>query len=77
MTSLYANIFNLESYPIILVVALLLFGAKRLPEMARSMGQSVKEFKKGINEIQDDVTSEPSPAPRPEAPAASDAAPRA
>ncbi|HEX6207460.1 MAG TPA: twin-arginine translocase TatA/TatE family subunit [Actinomycetota bacterium] len=35
---------------IILVVVLLLFGAKRLPEMARSLGRSTKEFKKGLDE---------------------------
>lgn len=35
---------------IVLVVALLLFGATRLPKLARSMGSSVSEFKKGIKE---------------------------
>jgi sec-independent protein translocase protein TatA len=35
---------------IILVIVLVLFGANRLPELARSLGSSVKEFKKGINE---------------------------
>lgn len=35
---------------IILVVLLLLFGAKRLPEIARSVGKSSKEFKKGLRE---------------------------
>jgi len=35
---------------IILVVILLLFGAKRLPEIARSVGKSTKEFKKGMDE---------------------------
>jgi sec-independent protein translocase protein TatA len=35
---------------IILAVLLLLFGAKRLPEMARSLGRSSKEFKKGMKE---------------------------
>ena len=35
---------------IILVIVLILFGATRLPELARSLGVSVKEFKKGINE---------------------------
>jgi sec-independent protein translocase protein TatA len=39
---------------IILVVLLLLFGAKRLPEIARSVGKSSKEFKKGLRESAED-----------------------
>jgi sec-independent protein translocase protein TatA len=35
---------------IVLVVAFLLFGAKKLPELARSIGRSASEFKKGIRE---------------------------
>ena len=42
---------------IILVIVLVLFGANRLPELARSLGSSVKEFKKGVNEAQKDETS--------------------
>ncbi len=38
-------------------IALLLFGT-RLPSVARSFGQSVTEFKKGMREIQDDVEKE-------------------
>ena len=41
---------------IILVIVLTLFGANRLPELARSLGSSVKEFKKGVNEAQKDET---------------------
>jgi sec-independent protein translocase protein TatA len=37
---------------IILVIVLILFGANRLPELARSLGSSVKEFKKGVNEAE-------------------------
>ncbi len=37
---------------IILVVLLFLFGAKKLPELARSMGQASKEFKSGLKEGQ-------------------------
>ena len=37
---------------IILLVILLLFGAKRLPELARSLGKSLREFKKGRDEIE-------------------------
>ena len=39
---------------IILVIVLILFGANRLPELARSLGSSVKEFKKGVTEAQKD-----------------------
>ena len=39
---------------IILVIVLILFGANRLPELARSLGSSVKEFKKGVNEVNKD-----------------------
>ncbi|MFZ0033354.1 MAG: twin-arginine translocase TatA/TatE family subunit [Sedimentisphaerales bacterium] len=45
---------------VILIVALLLFG-KRLPEVARGLGKSLTEFKKGLSEGQDavdDVTKE-------------------
>ncbi|MBI1736313.1 MAG: twin-arginine translocase TatA/TatE family subunit [Candidatus Rokubacteria bacterium] len=43
---------------IILVIVLVLFGANRLPELARSLGSSVKEFKKGVNEVKaEDATA--------------------
>ncbi len=35
---------------IIVVVLVLLFGARKLPELARSIGASAKEFRKGIDE---------------------------
>jgi len=42
---------------IILVIVLILFGANRIPKLARSLGSSVKEFKKGVNEVKDDTTT--------------------
>jgi len=36
---------------LILVIVLILFGANRLPELARSLGSSVKEFKKGVTDV--------------------------
>ena len=42
---------------IILVIVLILFGANRLPELAKSLGSSVKQFKKGINEAEKDETA--------------------
>ncbi len=43
---------------IIMVVILLLFGAKRIPEIAGSMGKGIREFKKNINDATREVTSE-------------------
>ena len=40
---------------VILVIVLILFGARRLPDLARSLGSSVKEFKKGVTELTDDT----------------------
>ena len=44
---------------IILVIVLVLFGANRLPELARSLGSSVKEFKKGVNEATKEDSTPP------------------
>ncbi len=38
---------------VILLIALLLFGAARLPEVGRALGKSIAEFKKGMNEGQE------------------------
>jgi sec-independent protein translocase protein TatA len=35
---------------VILVIVLLLFGAKKLPELSKSLGTSIKEIRKGVNE---------------------------
>jgi len=39
---------------VILIVALLVFG-KRLPEVARSMGRSLTQFKRGLRDVEDDI----------------------
>lgn len=61
------NIGGWEIFWIALVV-LLLFGAKRIPEMMRSIGQGVKEFKKAARDITSDeeapaVTKSSTPPP--------------
>lgn len=37
------------------VVLLLVFGPKKLPELAKSFGKSIKEFKKATKEVQEDI----------------------
>ena len=58
----------------ILIVVLVLFGAKKIPELAKGLGSGIKEFKKASREIQDDlqrsVEEEPPPPPRKPAPPA-------
>lgn len=44
----------------IVTILLLLFGAKRLPELARGLGQAVREFSKAKNDISDELMREPS-----------------
>lgn len=43
--------FHAPELIIILVIALLIFGPKKLPEMGSSIGRSIKEFRKGMSEI--------------------------
>jgi len=40
---------------IILFIILLLFGAKKLPELARGLGKGIKEFKKASSDIKDEI----------------------
>jgi sec-independent protein translocase protein TatA len=52
----------------ILVIVLILFGAKKLPELAKGLGQGIKEFKKASQDVQSEiqraVEEEPPPPPR-------------
>jgi sec-independent protein translocase protein TatA len=43
---------------IILVIALMVFGPRKLPELGRAVGQTMNEFKKGLNNIRDTVEEE-------------------
>ncbi|MEN6302890.1 MAG: twin-arginine translocase TatA/TatE family subunit [Armatimonadia bacterium] len=40
---------------LVILVILLLFGAKKIPEMMRGMGQGLREFKKAASEATDDI----------------------
>ena len=41
---------------VILIVVLLLFGSKKIPEIAQGLGKGIREFKKSIKEVEDQIT---------------------
>ena len=52
-------LFNLGGGEIILILALILilFGARKLPELAKGLGQGIKEFKKATREVTDEINA--------------------
>jgi len=67
------GLFNLGGGEIILILALvlILFGAKKLPELAKGLGTGIKEFKKATREVTDEVQNavDETPAPAKRLPA--------
>ncbi len=63
---------------VIFIIALIIFGPRRLPELGKSLGKSIAEFKRASNDlrntleeeirIEDQKTAAPRPAPAPVAP---------
>jgi sec-independent protein translocase protein TatA len=51
---------------ILFLIIILLFGAKRIPEIGRSIGRGIQEFKKGMREVESEINA----ADKPEAPKA-------
>ncbi len=56
MTSMFA-LFDMGGGQIVLILALILifFGARRIPELAKGLGQGIKEFKKATREVTDEI----------------------
>ena len=54
---------------IVLVIALIVFGPKRLPDLGRSLGKGIREFREGVSSIGggDDELDDVEPAPEPPA----------
>ena len=66
MNSMF-GIFNLGGGEIILILAivLILFGARKLPELAKGLGQGIREFKKATREVTDEVQNAMDETPPP------------
>ena len=55
MNVMLAGIFGGWEIVLILAVVLILFGAKKLPELAKGLGTGIKEFKKATREVTDEI----------------------
>ena len=69
-------LFDMGGGQIVLILALILifFGARRIPELAKGLGQGIREFKKATREVTDEIQNSvnsppPPPPPSPSAPA--------
>ena len=70
MNTIFAFIGGLGGWEILLIILVLLifFGAKRIPELAKGLGKGIREFKDATKEIKDEIEKEESrPAPKPTA----------
>ncbi len=57
MNTLFAAFLGGWEIVLILAVVLILFGAKKLPELAKGLGSGIKEFKKATREVTDEIQS--------------------
>ena len=61
-TPILAN-FTPTTMLFVFLIILVMFGAKKLPDFAKGLGQAIREFTKARNEIQDEIMREPAPQP--------------
>ncbi len=52
--------FGFGEWLIVILLVLVLFGAKKIPDLAQGLGKGIKEFKKAVKDNQDDVNKEDS-----------------
>lgn len=61
MNTLFCLLFGMPTgweWIILLVVVLLLFGGKKIPELMKGIGKGVRGFKDGLKDIEDDITAD-------------------
>jgi len=65
MNTMFAAMLGGWEIVLILAVVLILFGAKKLPELAKGLGTGIKEFKKATREVSDELNSAMDDTPPP------------
>jgi sec-independent protein translocase protein TatA len=55
MNTMLASFFGGWQVIVIVAVILILFGAKKIPELAKGLGQGIREFKKATKEVTDEI----------------------
>jgi sec-independent protein translocase protein TatA len=71
MNTMFAGMFGGMEVVLILAIVLILFGAKKIPELAKGLGTGIKEFKKATREVTDEIQNVSNETPaRPATPAA-------
>ena len=57
MTLLFLGSIGITEILVLLLIVLLIFGAKKIPELMKSFGKGVKSFKEGINGVEEDINA--------------------
>ena len=59
MTPLFIGGIGMQEVLLIALVVLLLFGGKKIPELMKGLGKGVRSFKEGMNEMKQEIETEP------------------
>ncbi len=59
MTPLFIGGFGMQEVLLIALVVLLFFGGKKIPELMKGIGKGVRSFKEGMNEMKQEIETEP------------------
>lgn len=59
MTPLFIGGIGMQEVLLIVLVVLLFFGGKKIPELMKGLGKGVRSFKEGMNEIKQEIETEP------------------
>ncbi len=58
MTLLFLGSIGFTEILVLVLIVLLVFGAKKIPELMKSFGKGVKSFKEGVNGIEEDLNTD-------------------